>query len=43
MFYAGDVKRKAARLAEIAYECMWRGIEAVRPGARLGDIGHAIQ
>ncbi len=43
MFYAGNVKRKAARLAEIAYECMWRGIEAVRPGARLGDVGHAIQ
>ena len=31
------------RLAETCFEAMWRGIETVRPGARLGDIGHAIQ
>ncbi|MBT5432457.1 MAG: type I methionyl aminopeptidase [Alphaproteobacteria bacterium] len=43
MFHVGEVKRKASRLAEITFECMWRGIECVRPGARLGDIGHAIQ
>ncbi|MDA0952999.1 MAG: M24 family metallopeptidase, partial [Proteobacteria bacterium] len=43
MFYAGEVKRKASRLTEITYEAMWHGIEAVKPGARLGDIGHAIQ
>ena len=43
MFHVGDVKRKASRLVEIAYECMWLGIRAVRPGARLGDVGHAIQ
>ena len=34
---------KARRLAHVTYECMWLGINAVRPGARLGDIGHAIQ
>ncbi|MBC6439946.1 MAG: type I methionyl aminopeptidase [Rhodospirillales bacterium] len=43
MFHAGEVRRKASRLAGITFECMWRGIEQVRPGARLGDIGHAIQ
>jgi methionyl aminopeptidase len=30
-------------LCEVTYECLWRGIEKVRPGAQLGDIGHAIQ
>ena len=43
MFYVGDVKLKARRLSEVTYESMMRGIAAVRPGARLGDIGHAIQ
>ena len=33
----------ARRLCQITYECLWLGIAAVRPGARLGDIGHAIQ
>lgn len=33
----------ARRLCQITYECMWLGIAAVKPGARLGDIGHAIQ
>jgi len=33
----------ARRLCAITYECMWLGIAQVRPGARLGDIGHAIQ
>ncbi|KAG1385508.1 hypothetical protein G6F60_014819 [Rhizopus arrhizus] len=33
----------ARRLVETTYEAMWRGIRAVRPGAPLGDIGHAIQ
>jgi methionyl aminopeptidase len=28
---------------EVTYEAMWAGIRAVRPGARLGDVGHAIQ
>jgi len=43
MYYVGDVKRKAQRLVEITYECMMRGIAAVKPGATTGDIGYAIQ
>ena len=33
----------ARRLTESCHEAMWRGIREVKPGARLGDIGHAIQ
>jgi len=43
MFYVGEPSIQARRLCEITYECMWRGIRAVRPGAFLGDIGHVIQ
>jgi methionyl aminopeptidase len=43
MFYVGEPSIRARRLCEVTYECMWRGIRAVRPGAYLGDIGHAIQ
>lgn len=43
MFWLGEVPRKAARLTEVTYEAMMRGIGAVRPGATLGDIGHAVQ
>ena len=43
MYHVGTVRRKAARLCEICFESMWRGIREVRPGARLGNIGHAIQ
>jgi methionyl aminopeptidase len=43
MFYVGQPSIQARRLCDITYECMWLGIEAVRPGAHLGDIGHAIQ
>jgi methionyl aminopeptidase len=43
MFFVGDVGVKARRLVEVTYEAMMRGIEAVKPGATLGDIGHAIQ
>lgn len=43
MYSVGEVKRKSQRLIEITYEAMWRGINVVRPGATLGDIGHAIQ
>lgn len=43
MFYIGQPSVQARRLCEVTYECMWRGIAAVRPGARLGDIGHTIQ
>lgn len=43
MYYVGAVLPHARRLCETAYECMVRGIRMVRPGATLGDIGHAIQ
>ncbi len=43
MFLVGDASIQAKRLCEITFECLWLGIAQVRPGARLGDIGHAIQ
>ena len=43
MFLVGQVGVKARRLVDATYEAMMRGIEAVRPGATLGDVGHAIQ
>ena len=43
MFNIGEVNRRAERLVEVTYECLMRGIAAVKPGAHLGDIGHAIQ
>ena len=43
MYLIGDVSPAARRLVQTTYDAMWRGIEAVRPGARLGDIGSAIQ
>jgi methionyl aminopeptidase len=43
MFAVGKIPIKAERLIDVTYEAMMRGIEVVRPGAQLGDIGHAIQ
>ena len=43
MYCAGEVPRKAERLVEVTYECLMRGIAAVKPGGHLGDVGHAIQ
>lgn len=43
MFYVGKVGIKAQRLVDITYDSMMRGIEIVKPGAHLGDIGQAIQ
>jgi methionyl aminopeptidase len=43
MFFVGDVGVKARKLVDVTYEAMMRGIEVVKPGATLGDIGHAIQ
>ncbi|MGH7187270.1 MAG: type I methionyl aminopeptidase [Pseudomonadota bacterium] len=43
MFTIGKPSVKARRLVEVTYEAMMRGIAAVKPGATLGDIGHAIQ
>ena len=39
----GETSILAKRLVEVTFECMWLGIAQVRPGARLGDIGAAIQ
>ena len=43
MFCVGEPPIQARRLCDVTFDCMWRGIRAVRPGAFLGDIGHAIQ
>jgi methionyl aminopeptidase len=43
MYAVGPIKRKAARLIDITYESMMRGIAVVKPGNTTGDIGHAIQ
>ena len=42
-YLVGNVAPPAKRLVQATYEAMWKGIKAVRPGARLGDIGHAIE
>ena len=42
-YLVGDVGVLGRRLVDVTYEAMWRGIRMVRPGATLGDIGHAIQ
>jgi methionyl aminopeptidase len=43
MFYVGDPSIMAERLTRACFDSMWRGIRAIHPGARLGDIGHAVQ
>jgi methionyl aminopeptidase len=43
MFYIGKPSVKARRLVETTYEALMHGIEVAKPGATLGDIGHAIQ
>jgi methionyl aminopeptidase len=43
MFFVGDPSVQGKRLASASYDAMWRGIDLVRPGAQLGDIGNAIQ
>lgn len=42
-YLVGEVSPAAKRLVQVTYEAMWKGIRAVRPGARLGDVGHAIE
>ncbi|KCZ49441.1 type I methionyl aminopeptidase [Hyphomonas pacifica] len=42
-YLVGDVSLAARRLVQATYSAMWKGIQAVRPGARLGDIGYAIE
>ena len=43
MFFVGEPSILAKRICRISHECMKIGIEMVKPGIRLGDIGHAIQ
>lgn len=43
MYLVGDVPLKAKRLVDVTHECLMLGIEMAKPGARLGDIGAAIQ
>ena len=43
MFIVGEGSIAARRLCQFTYDAMWKGIVKVRPGAHLGDIGHAIQ
>jgi methionyl aminopeptidase len=43
MYIVGEGTIAAKRLCQITFEAMWKGIVKVKPGARLGDIGHAIQ
>lgn len=43
MYLIGDVSPQARRLVKKSWEAMWLGIKAVKPGVKLGDIGHAIQ
>ncbi|MGQ4827913.1 M24 family metallopeptidase, partial [Enterococcus faecalis] len=43
MYAVGPISRRAARLIEVTYESLARGIAAVKPGATTADIGIAIQ
>ena len=43
MFMVGAPSIMADRLARVCFDAMWRGIRAIRPGSRLGDVGYAIQ
>jgi len=43
MFYVGKIGIKAKKLVDTTFEALWKGIEAVKPGAHTGDIGYAIQ
>jgi methionyl aminopeptidase len=44
MYFVGErIPLKARRLVDVTYEAMMKGIEAIRPGARIGAIGQAIQ
>lgn len=43
MFIIGPPEPSTKRLIQVTHECMFKGIEMVRPGVRLGDIGHVIQ
>ena len=42
-YLIGDVEADARELVQVTYDAMWAGVKAVRPGAQLGDVGHAIE
>ena len=42
-FCAGNVSEEAKKLIEVTKECFWRGIAQATDGARIGDIGHAVE
>jgi methionyl aminopeptidase len=43
MFFVGEPSVLARRLTDVTHQALWEGIKTVKPGARLGDIGHAVQ
>ena len=43
MYCIGAISDEAQRLVDTTYQALWKGIEQVKPGATLGDVGHAIQ
>lgn len=43
MYYVGQISPEAQKLCQVAHECLWKGIEQVRPGNTVGDIGFAVQ
>ena len=43
MYRVGQISADASRLCQVTHECLWKGIEQVRPGNTVGDIGFAIQ
>ena len=43
MYHVGEQSILSRRLTDVTFECMWKGIQQVKNGATLGDIGHAIQ
>lgn len=43
MFLVGKTKAHNERLVKVTQECLYKAIDLVKPGATLGDIGHAIQ
>ncbi|GAB7126987.1 type I methionyl aminopeptidase [Silvimonas sp. JCM 19000] len=42
-YLVGNVGPEARRLVQVTYQALWKGIKTVRPGATLGDVGHAIE
>lgn len=43
MYFVGEISEESKRLCKIAHECLWKGIEQVKPGNTVGDIGFAVQ